>query len=135
MSESAQHLQLVKLIIDEVAGMVGETNRCFIMSDAADGYALPHLMEEGYRPDVYYQYQNYLVIGEAKTSDDVSRIHSKMQYESYLKKCSLFNGKAVFLAAVPWTEHATIHNILRKLRQKYPGAYEVRIIDGIGGAI
>lgn len=135
MSESAQHLQLVNLIIDEVVGMVGEANQCFIMSDAADGYALSPLMEERYRPDVYYQYQNLMVIGEAKTSDDVTRLHSKMQYESYLKKCSLFNGQAVFLAAVPWTEHAAIHNILRKLRLKYPGTYEVRIIDGIGGAI
>lgn len=135
MGESAQHFQMVNLIIDEVVSVVGETNRCFIMSDAADGYALPPLTEEGYRPDVYYQYQNSLIIGEAKTSDDVARMHSKLQYESYLKKCSFFKGKAVFLAAVPWTEHAVIHNILRKLRQKYPGTYEVRIIDGIGGAI
>lgn len=58
MGESAQHLQLVNLIIDEVVSIVGETNRCFIMSDAADGYALSPLMEEGYRPDVYYQYQH-----------------------------------------------------------------------------
>ena len=135
MSESAQHLQLVNLIIDEVVNIIGETNRCFIMSDTVDGYALSPLMEEGYRPDVYYQYQNILIIGEAKTSDDVARIHSKLQYESYLKKCSLFRGNALFLAAVPWTEHAAIHNILRKFRQKYPGSYEVRIIDGIGGAI
>ena len=135
MGESAQHFQLVNLIIDEVVSVVGETNRCFVMSDAADGYALPPLTEEGYRPDVYYQYQDSWIIGEAKTSNDVARIHSKLQYESYLKKCSFFKGKAVFLAAVPWTEHAVIHNILRKLRQKYPGTYEVRIIDGIGGAI
>lgn len=46
MGESAQHLQLVNLIIDEVVSIVGETNRCFIMSDAADGYALSPLMEE-----------------------------------------------------------------------------------------
>lgn len=135
MSESAQHLQLVSLIIDEVIGMVGETNRCFIMSDAADGYALPPLMEDGYRPDVYYQYQNRLIIGEAKTSNDVLRIHSKLQYESYIKECSIFGGNAVFVVAVPWTEHATIYNILKKLQQKYPGTYKVRIIDGIGGAI
>lgn len=96
MGESAQHLQLVNLIIDEVVSIVGETNRCFIMSDAADGYALSPLMEEGYRPDVYYQYQHSLIIGEAKTSDDVARVHSKLQYESYLKKCSLFRGKAMF---------------------------------------
>lgn len=100
MSESAQHLQLVNLIIDEVISMVGDANRCFIMSDAADGFALSPRMEEGYRPDVYYQYQNSLIIGEAKTSDDVASMHSKMQYESYLKKCSLFKGNAVFLVAV-----------------------------------
>lgn len=135
MSESAQHLQLVNLIIDEVVGMIGETNKCFIMSDAADGYALSPLMGDGYRPDVYYQYQNKLIIGEAKTSNDVARIHSKSQYESYLKECSLFGGNAVFVVAVPWTEHASIHNILKKLQRKYPGTYEVRIIDGIGGAI
>ena len=62
MSESAQHLHLVNLIIDEVVNLVGETNRCFIMSDAADGYALSPLTEEGYRPDVYYQYQNCLIM-------------------------------------------------------------------------
>lgn len=135
MSESAQHLQLVNLIIDEVVGIVGETNKCFVMSDAMDGYALSPLMEDGYRPDVYYQYQNRLIIGEAKTSNDVTRIHSKLQYESYLKECSIFGGEAVFLIAVPWTEHAVIHNILKKLRQKYPGTYKVRIIDGIGGAM
>lgn len=135
MSESAQHLQLVSLIIDEVVGIVGETNKCFIMSDVADGYALSPLMKDGYRPDVYYQYQNRLIIGEAKTSNDVSRIHSKLQYESYIKECSLFGGNAVFVVAVPWTEHATIHNIIKKLQQKYPGTYKVRIIDGIGGAI
>ena len=66
MSESAQHLHLVNLIIDEVVNLVGETNRCFIMSDAADGYALSPLTEEGYRPDVYYQYQNCLIIAKRK---------------------------------------------------------------------
>ena len=90
MSESAQHLQLVNLIIDEVVGMVGEANRCFIMSDAADGYALSPLTEEGYRPDVYYQYQNQLIIGEAKTSDDVA---------PYIAKCSMnrISRSALFL--------------------------------------
>lgn len=135
MSESSEHLQLVKLIIDEVIGIVGETNKCFVMTDVTDGYALSPLIEDGYRPDVYYQYQNKLIIGEAKTRKDVTRIHSKLQYESYLKECFLFEGDAMFIVAVPWTEHAIIHNILKKLRQKYLGTYEVRIIDGIGGAI
>ena len=95
MSESAQHLQLINLIIDEVVDMVGEANRCFIMSDAADGYALSPLTEEGYRPDVYYQYQNHLIIGEAKTSDDVACIRScfrhvlRSEFAALYGKCLL----------------------------------------------
>ena len=135
MSESAQHRQLVNQIIDEVIGIVGHSNRCFIMSDAVDGYSLPNLTEEGFRPDVFYQCDNQMIIGEAKTSEDVLRLHSKLQYESYIKKCSVFVGRAILIVAVPWTEHATIHNILRKLKSKYPGDYIIKILDGVGGAI
>lgn len=135
MSESVQHWQLVNQIINEVISIVGSSNKCFVMSDAADGYSLPALTEEGFRPDVFYQYGNQMIIGEAKTSEDVVRLHSKQQYESYIKKCSLFVGKAVFIIAVPWTEHATVHNILRKLKSKYPGDYQIKILDGVGGAI
>lgn len=135
MSESAQHLQLVNQVINEVISIVGACNKCFIMSDVADGYGLPHLTEEGFRPDVFYQYGDQLIIGEAKTSNDVAKIHSKLQYESYIKKCAIFPGNALFIVAVPWTEHAVIHNILRKLQIKYPGHYIVRILDGVGGMI
>ena len=135
MSESAQHQQLINQVINEVIGIVGSSNKCFIMSDAADGYSLPDLTEEGFRPDVFYQYADQMIIGEAKTSEDILRLHSRLQYESYIKKCSVFRGKAMFIIAIPWTEHAAIHNILRKLKSKYPGDYLIRILDGIGGAI
>lgn len=135
MSESAQHRQLVQLVMEEACGIVGPSNRCFLQSDTVEGGALPALTEEGVRPDVFYQHDGLMIIGEAKTSDDIARAHSRLQYESYLKKCSVFRGKALFLIAVPWTEHAAVHNILQKLRAKYPGEYLIRILDGIGGAI
>jgi hypothetical protein len=135
MSESAQHLQLVRLIISEVISTVGIDRRCFVCSDVADGFSLPPLTEEGFRPDVFYQDSNILIIGEAKTSDDIDRLHSKQQYRSYLRKCSLFSGTAILVIAVPWMDHAAIHNIICKASKEYPGKYTVRILDGIGGAI
>lgn len=135
MSESAQHQQLVNKIITEVMKIIGNDNRCFICSDAVDGFALSPLTAEGYRPDVFYQNNDLLIIGEAKTSDDVERLHSKQQYESYVRKCSLFTGQAIFILAVPWMDHAAAHNILGKIQKKYPGEYTCRILDGIGGAI
>lgn len=76
-----------------------------------------------------------LIIGEAKTSNDIERLHSRLQYESYIQKCSTFPGQAMFIIAVPWMDRAAAHNIIRKICKKYPGRYTVRILDGVGGAI
>lgn len=135
MSESLQHQQLVKLILNEVLSIVGQKNKSLIASDAIDGLALPPLTSDGFRPDVYYCFNNVLIIGEAKTSDDIERMHSRAQYESYIRKCSLFLGKATFIVAVPWTEHATANNIVKKIAKQYPGTYTIKVVDGIGGAI
>ena len=135
MSESAQHQQLVRTIIDDIINEVGSGNTALIATDAVDGFALPPLTSEGFRPDVYYLLNNRLIIGEAKTSDDIDRLHSRSQYESYIKKCSLFQGNATFILAVPWMDHATANNIVRKISKQYPGNYTFKILDGIGGAI
>ena len=93
MSESDQHKKLVELIIEYIEVCVGKENSCFIESDISDDRPLPLLTEEGFRPDVVYEYNRLMIIGEAKTSDDVLREHSLLQYASYLKKCSLYQGK------------------------------------------
>lgn len=129
MSESAQHQKLVNAIIEQVETIVGQNKKCFISSDAADGKSLSPLTAEGFRPDVYYHFEDTLIIGEAKTSDDIGRIHSKQQYDSYVKKCALFDGKAYFIAAVFWADKAQLHNILRKIKIKYPGDYTITILE------
>lgn len=130
MSESAQHQKLVMEIIEYVEALVGQDKKCFISSDVADGMSISPLTAEGFRPDVYYQYGDLLIIGEAKTSDDVGRLHSRQQYDSYIRKCSLFEGKAYFIAAVYWADKAQLHNILRPIKRKYPGDYIITILEG-----
>lgn len=130
MSESAQHQKLVMEIIEYVEALVGQDKKCFITSDVADGMSISPLTAEGFRPDVYYQYDDVLIIGEAKTSADVGRFHSQQQYDSYIRKCSLFEGKAYFIASVYWADKAQLHNILRRIRRKYPGDYNITILEG-----
>lgn len=131
MSESGQHKKLVELIIEYVEKRVGQNYICFIECDSADDRPIPRLTEEGFRPDVLYEYNGLMIIGEAKTSNDVLREHSLAQYASYLKKCSLYYGKAEYVMAVPWTEKATANNIVKKIKKDYPGEYEIKIIKGM----
>lgn len=132
MSESNEHKNLVKLIIREVIDIVGVEYACFIETDIIDDHPIPKLTNEGYRPDVMYEYEDCLIIGEAKTSMDVEREHSIKQYKSYIKKCALFKGKSILILAVPWLEYATVFNIIKKIKQDYPGNYTVKILQGIG---
>ena len=86
---------------------------------------------EGYRPDVFFEYNGVMFIGEAKTSDDILREHSINQYYSYLKKCSLNQGHATFVLAVPLEDRARANNILVKIKKEIPGDYEVKAIGMI----
>ncbi len=131
MSESGQHKKLVEIIAEYVEGRVGRDYICFIETDLYDNRPLPQLTEEGFRPDLFFEYNGLMIIGEAKTSNDVSRAHSLAQYASYLKKCSLYTGKAEFIMAVPWMEQARANNIVKEIRKKYPGDYVVKIMKGI----
>ena len=97
----------------------------------APGRPLPQLTMEGYRPDVFFEYNGVMFIGEAKTSDDILREHSINQYYSYLKKCSLNQGHATFVLAVPLEDRARANNILGKIKKEIPGDYEVKAIGMI----
>ena len=135
MSESAKHQRLVRMIVERIEDMVGNEFTSFICSDLGNGAIVPPVTNEGYRPDAYYQYEQVMIIGEAKTTEDIERKHSILQYESYLRKCSLFTGEATLVVAVPWMDHARINNILTTLQKKYPGKYSIIILDGIGGLL
>lgn len=133
MSESLKHQQLVKLIFEKTVLLVGRENEVLISVDSDNCNNLPPLTVEGYRPDVFYCFNGVLIIGEAKTSKDAAKQHSINQFESYIKKCSLFQGEATLIIAVPWTERITIYNLIQRLRKFYPGNYSVKVIDELGG--
>ena len=131
MSESSNHRKLVELIIEYVGKKVGHDFIWFIETDLSDEHPLPQMTDEGFRPDVVFEYDGTLIIGEAKTSDDILREHSLRQYASYLKKCSLYSGNAEFVIAVPWMDQATANNVLRKMRRDIPGEYSISVLKGV----
>lgn len=131
MSESANHKKLVELIINHIGKEVGDDYICLIESDISDDHPLPQLTEEGFRPDVVFEFNGKMIIGEAKTSNDILREHSLRQYASYLRKCSLYNGSAEFVIAVPLMDYATAYNIVHKISRDFPGKYAIRVLKGI----
>ena len=131
MSESPQHLRLVEKIRDTIRERDGVSPILVSAEDHKEN-TITFSTPEGFRPDVYYSDNSLLILGEAKTSNDLSNWHSDAQFDSYLKylqaatKDSL---KAVLYVGIPWADFKWAKNHFRKIS---PGSIEVIIVNDFG---
>lgn len=131
MSESPQHLKLVEKIRDTIRKHDGVTPILVSAEDHKEN-TITFSTPEGFRPDVYYCDNEVLILGEAKTSNDLSNGHSDAQFRSYLKylqaatKDSL---KAILYVGVPWEDFRWAKNHFKKNR---PGLVTIVIVNDFG---
>jgi hypothetical protein len=128
MGESRLHQALVGNARRYIRRTLPEVPDCFILSDSLDSFSCqrPYVIQ-GFIPDLFVDTGEVLVIGEAKTPDDVERKHSVDQYNSFLKECSNYNGEAYFLLSTTWDLVATAKNLLNQINSKV-GNGRVRIL-------
>lgn len=80
--ESNKHHSLVKKMYDYVVEELDVEKR-LVETDIFEVNGTVPRMSEGFVPDLYYNYNNQIIIGEAKTEQDMEREHSLQQYNSY----------------------------------------------------
>lgn len=104
MSESHTHAALVQQLASWMAEnyFQGDRGRLFIDSPFCDRHTRPPIIGE-FVPDVFAETNlpRHILIGEAKTKNDIENLHTKQQLESFLKYCSTVNGSQLIMA-VPW---------------------------------
>lgn len=131
MSESLEHQNYVKMIVEYVKSVIPEDTEGKICADLAD-FESPYLVYDTFIPDVMYSYNNMLIIGEAKTLEDFKREHSKNQYLAYVKECINYPGQAMIVIAIPWELFVTAKNHFRLLKKKLDKQVDVVIISSNG---
>ena len=130
MSESQKHMDLVKLAYSWVQDSLPEKDRFFIEADTPETNQ-PNSVD-GFIPDVYYEFDGQLYIGEAKTLNDFERMHSKQQYEAYLNRCEKYRGKSCLVITVPWQLQNTAKNYFRYYKMKHNCHVTVIVLTDIG---
>lgn len=113
MTESSKHILLIQIIKEYVLNNIN-IEKAFLKCDLL-GECKTEKVLNGYTPDVHYEYNGQVIIGEAKTINDINRTHSLLQYKSFLEYCNNYND-SIFIISVPWTETVFIKNILRKIK-------------------
>lgn len=118
--ESSIHNNLVKKIYNYVSSYPNIEKK-LIESDIFEVKGNITRMLEGYIPDVYYNYNNITIIGEAKTEKDLETVHSINQYKSYIRHLKIHadNGnECIFIIAIPWQASVSAYKIIKKLLSK-----------------
>lgn len=131
MAESSQHLDLVKTVRNTVCKREDVVSSLVEAEDHEENVVVHFSTPEGYRPDVYYNDEDLLIIGEAKTPSDLFSSHSEAQFDSYLKYLQgEANIKKVFLyVGVPWTEFKRAKNRFRKIK---PSSVDIMVVCDLG---
>lgn len=119
MAESSQHLELVNLILSYLEQRWGNLKGFIVLSDFLNrvGAEGPPRIA-GFSPDVYAADvpMTTMVIGEAKTSQDLTRPHSREQLCAYLEHLR-YQAKGVLIVAVPCFFAASARIVLETARR------------------
>lgn len=122
MPESQQHRRLVQHLHDWVMSthIHDSPTVVYIDSRQYSHISRPPLVN-GYIPDLYVSRpdDSGVIIGEAKTANDLENEHTHSQFIAYLSWCAAREG-SLLVVAVPWYmsrfAKSMVHNIEKRLR-------------------
>ena len=117
MGESTQHQLSLQRIVDYVSETFGNVYSLSALDDLPKrlGEDKPPLIG-GYRPDFYARDVplTTMIIGEAKTSQDIESEHTRKQFTAYLVRLTHI-PKGVLIIAVAWRSVAAVRRILTQI--------------------
>ena len=134
MSESNIHRELVEVVYQYIKNNTHPNYQCLICVDMPE-MTRPSSVIGNYIPDVLFWHDDMLIIGEAKTKNDILRTHSQDQYKAYFDECRKFYGKSCFVIGVPWDMVITVKNYFKRLKIKENSAIDIVVINELGKAI
>lgn len=129
MAESGMHMNLVRNIVEYISKM---------------SYVMPELIESDlpeyssrttqalnrFFPDVYYCDNSSIIIGEAKTDNDINNQHTICQLDAYISHLSIFKLRRQLILSGSFYAFPELKNlILRKKRKENINNIEFHIIS------
>ena len=110
--ESEAHKQFVQNAVQYIKRTFGlEENQMSI--DLGEPGKTPPTVIDGFRAD------KYIIIGEAKTDNDINNKHTVAQLASYIKEVKTFSQERHIIMSCSWSSYATMRNFLRNFRKPY----------------
>lgn len=114
--ESEAHKQFVRNAVGYIQRTFG-VEEIQMAVDSGESGKIPPIVIDGFRADIYVHTPKYIIIGEAKTDNDINKKHTIAQLEAYIKEVKTYNKERHIVMSSSWSCYATMRNFLRNFRK------------------
>lgn len=116
--ESEAHKEYVLNAVEYIKLMFDVTDNQ-ITTDLGEPGKTPPTVIDGFRADIYVHTPQYIIIGEAKTDNDINNKHTIEQFAAYIKEVMTFNQERHIVMSCSCAAYASMRNFIRVFRKKY----------------
>ena len=115
MAESKAHMDFVRRIVAYSTENIPMCDKAMILTDLPESIEKTPRVIGGYHPDMYHKNCHCIIIGEAKTDNDIENQHTYSQLDSYIEEVRCYNIPRHIVMCCSMISFARMKNmILRK---------------------
>ena len=118
--ESLTHMSFVKKIADYVSTIPGDFTRNLLCVELPGEYNRCPQIIGGSIPDVFYNDSNYIILGEAKTDNDIDQEHTQRQLTDYINEARTYDADRNIVLCTSIMGFSRMKNIIvtKKMKEK-----------------
>lgn len=118
MAESKEHKLFVQNAVEYIERKF-DVPRQMMAVDLDDFLHKPPKSIDGFRADIYVATPDYVIIGEAKTDNDINNKHTMAQLAAYVKELKTYDQERHLVMSCSWHSYAMMRNFIRNFRKPY----------------
>ena len=112
MPESLTHMTFVRKIVDYIPRIPDTFTHNFLCVELPGEYnRCPQIIGRSI-PDVFYNDSNYVILGEAKTDNDIDNEHTQSQLNDYISEVRTYNAKRNIVLSTSIMGFSKMKNII-----------------------
>jgi len=116
--ESLTHMSFVKKIADYVSTIPQDFTRNLLCVELPGEYNRCPQIIGGSIPDVFYNDSNYIILGEAKTDNDIDQEHTQRQLNDYINEARTYNADRNIILCTSIMGFSRMKNIIVTKKMK-----------------
>lgn len=116
--ESLTHMSFVKKIADYVSTIPLDFTRNLLCVELPGEYNRCPQIIGGSVPDVFYNDSNYIILGEAKTDNDIDQEHTQRQLNDYINEARTYDADRNIILCTSIMGFSRMKNIIVTKKMK-----------------